>query len=87
MAAGKPLLDPVATQRVLDRLRKGQEPDGRLDGLSDQERRILDLIGETMHLAEKTVKHYVSRLLAKLGMAHSGSGPVCPNVGRAGASC
>ena len=74
---GNALLDPVATQRVLDRLRKGQEPDGRLDGLSDQERRILDLIGqgmtnrqigETMHLAEKTVKNYVSSLLAKLGM-------------------
>jgi len=77
VSAGKSLLDPVATQRVLDRLRKGQEPDGRLDGLSDQERRILHLIGEgmtnrqigeTMHLAEKTVKNYVSSLLAKLGM-------------------
>ena len=77
VAAGKSLLDPVATQRVIDRLRKGQEPDGRLDGLADQERRILDLIGqgmtnrqigETMHLAEKTVKNYVSSLLAKLGM-------------------
>ena len=77
VAAGKSLLDPVATQRVLDRLLKGQEPDSRLDGLSDQERRILDLIGdgmtnrqigETMHLAEKTVKNYVSGLLAKLGM-------------------
>jgi two-component system, NarL family, response regulator DevR len=51
--------------------------DDRLDGLSDQERRILGLIGdgltnrqigETMHLAEKTVKNYVSSLLAKLGM-------------------
>ncbi|MUH46621.1 MAG: response regulator [Actinobacteria bacterium] len=77
VAAGKSLLDPAATQRVLDRLRKGEEHDGRLDGLSDQERRILDLIGEgmtnrqigeTMHLAEKTVKNYVSSLLAKLGM-------------------
>ena len=77
VAVGKSLLDPIATQRVLDRLRKGEEHDGRLDGLSDQERRILDhigegmtnrQIGEAMHLAEKTVKNYVSSLLAKLGM-------------------
>lgn len=77
VASGKSLLDPVATQRVLDRLRKGEQHDSRLDGLSDQERRILELIGEgmtnrqigeSMHLAEKTVKNYVSSLLAKLGM-------------------
>lgn len=77
VAAGKSLLDPVATQRVLDRLRHGDPHDDRLDGLSDQERRILTLIGdgltnrqigEAMHLAEKTVKNYVSSLLAKLGM-------------------
>ena len=77
VAAGKSLLDPAATQRVLDRLRRGEHHDDRLDGLSDQERRILGLIGdgltnrqigETMHLAEKTVKNYVSSLLAKLGM-------------------
>jgi len=77
VAAGKSLLDPVATQRVLDRLRTAEQVDDRLKGLSDQERRILDLIGEgmtnrqigqTMHLAEKTIKNYVSSLLAKLGM-------------------
>jgi DNA-binding NarL/FixJ family response regulator len=77
VAAGKSLLDPGATQRVLDRLRSGDQQDQRLQGLSDQERRILTLIGdgltnrqigETMHLAEKTVKNYVSSLLAKLGM-------------------
>jgi DNA-binding NarL/FixJ family response regulator len=77
VAAGKSLLDPQATQRVLDRLRNGEKHDDRLDVLSDQERRILDLIGEgmtnrqigeQMHLAEKTVKNYVSSLLAKLGM-------------------
>ena len=77
VAGGKSLLDPVATQRVLDRLRKGEQHDSRLNGLSDQERRILELIGEgmtnrqigeSMHLAEKTVKNYVSSLLAKLGM-------------------
>ena len=77
VAAGNSLLDPVATARVLDRMRNGSKHDARLDGLSDQERRILDLIGEgmtnrqigeQMHLAEKTVKNYVSSLLAKLGM-------------------
>ncbi|MHB1066107.1 MAG: response regulator [Candidatus Nanopelagicales bacterium] len=77
VAAGKSLLDPMATQRVLERLRNGERRDSRLDALSDQEKRILDLIGEgmtnrqigeQMHLAEKTVKNYVSSLLAKLGM-------------------
>lgn len=77
VAQGKSLLDPAATQRVLERLRQGERNDDRLAGLSDQERRILELIGEgmtnrqigeTMHLAEKTVKNYVSSLLAKLGM-------------------
>ena len=77
VAAGKSLLDPIATQRVLDRLRNGDRHDSRLDALSEQERRILELIGEgltnrqigdQLHLAEKTVKNYVSNLLAKLGM-------------------
>lgn len=79
VAAGRSLLDPVATARVLERLRTGNAPKGddRLAGLTDQERRILDLIGEGMtnraigerlHLAEKTIKNYVSSLLSKLGM-------------------
>lgn len=77
VAAGKSLLDPSLTQKVLERLRRGSEEDERLAALSDQERRILELIGEgltnrqigeQMHLAEKTVKNYVSSLLAKLGM-------------------
>ncbi|MFF8831966.1 response regulator [Streptomyces sp. NPDC015131] len=79
VAAGRSLLDPVATARVLERLRDGNAPkgDGRLDLLTEQERRILDLIGEgltnraigeRLHLAEKTIKNYVSSLLAKLGM-------------------
>ena len=77
VASGKSLLDPMATQRVLERLRNGEKHDSRLDALSDQEKRILELIGEgmtnrqigeQMHLAEKTVKNYVSSLLAKLGM-------------------
>jgi DNA-binding NarL/FixJ family response regulator len=77
VASGKSLLDPSLTQRVLERLRNGDKEDPRIAGLSDQEKRILELIGEgltnrqigeQMHLAEKTVKNYVSSLLAKLGM-------------------
>lgn len=78
VAAGRSLLDPVATSRVLARLREGGEKqDEKLAQLTKQERRILDLIGEGMtnrqiggelHLAEKTVKNYVSSLLAKMGM-------------------
>ncbi|MBV1937898.1 response regulator transcription factor [Streptomyces sp. BV286] len=78
VAAGKSLLDPEATARVLERLRDGgPKGDTRLAKLTDQERKILDLIGEgltnraigeRLHLAEKTIKNYVSSLLAKLGM-------------------
>ena len=77
VAAGQSLLDPQVTNRVLERLRKGPEEDERLARLTDQERKILDLIAEGltnrqiaehMFLAEKTVKNYVSNLLAKLGM-------------------
>ncbi|MFJ9212562.1 response regulator transcription factor [Streptomyces sp. L-9-10] len=78
VAAGRSLLDPEATARVLERLRTGNSPkDDKLAGLTDQERRILNLIGEGMtnraigeelHLAEKTIKNYVSSLLSKLGM-------------------
>ena len=77
VASGQSLLDPNVTARVLERLRKGPEEDERLARLTDQERKILDLIaegltnrqiGERMFLAEKTVKNYVSNLLSKLGM-------------------
>lgn len=75
--AGESLLDPVLTDRVLERLREGPKTDPRLASLTPQERKILDLIAEgytnrqiaeNMFLAEKTVKNYVSNLLAKLGM-------------------
>jgi len=77
VAEGQSLLDPAVTARVLERLRSGPETDERLEKLTDQERKILDLIAEGLtnrqiaervHLAEKTVKNYVSNLLAKLGM-------------------
>jgi DNA-binding NarL/FixJ family response regulator len=76
VAAGQSTLDPGVTQQVLDRLRKGPEEDPALAPLTAQEKRILELIGEgmtnrqigeAMFLAEKTVKNYVSALLAKLG--------------------
>jgi len=78
VARGESLLDPVVTARVLERLRNPQTEQDPLASLTPQERRILDLIaegrtnrqiGESMFLAEKTVKNYVSNLLAKLGMA------------------
>jgi two-component system response regulator DevR len=75
--AGESLLDPSLTQRVLERLRTGPSEDQRLASLTPQERRILELITEgrtnrqiadAMILAEKTVKNYISNLLAKLGV-------------------
>jgi DNA-binding NarL/FixJ family response regulator len=77
VAAGESLLDPAVTARVLERLRAPVSEEDPLAALTPQERRILDLIaegktnrqiGEAMFLAEKTVKNYVSHLLAKLGM-------------------
>ena len=77
VAAGQALLDPSVTARVLERIRRGPERDERFERLSDQERRILELIAEGLtnrqiaariHLAEKTVKNYVSNLFTKLGM-------------------
>ncbi|MDX6299297.1 MAG: two-component system, NarL family, response regulator DevR, partial [Nocardioidaceae bacterium] len=76
VAAGQSTLDPAVTAQVLDRLRRGPEEDPALAPLTAQERRILELIGEgmtnrqiaaEMYLAEKTVKNYVSAMLAKLG--------------------
>ena len=76
VGAGESLLDPAVTRRVLERLRTKPEDD-ELAGLTDQERKILELISEGLtnrqiaeqiFLAEKTVKNYVSNILAKLGM-------------------
>ena len=77
VAEGQSLIDPALTASVMDRLR-GKQEDERIAKLSPQERRILDLIAEgktnrqigaEMYLAEKTVKNYVSNLLAKMGFA------------------
>lgn len=78
VASGASLLDPQVTERVMQRLRDGNdaEPD-ELKGLTAQERRILELvaegltnrqIGERLFLAEKTIKNYMSSILAKLGL-------------------
>jgi len=77
VAAGLSLIDISLTQRVLDRVRNGPTVAPELESLTDQERRILELIaegltnrqiGERMSLAEKTVKNYVSGILNKLGL-------------------
>ena len=77
VAAGQSLIDPALTASVMERLR-GKQEDERIARLSPQERRILDLIAEgktnrqigaEMFLAEKTVKNYVSNLLAKMGFS------------------
>lgn len=77
VAEGGTLLDQKLTERVLERIRRGPQEDERLAALTPQERKILDCIaegltnrqiGEELFLAEKTVKNYVSNLLAKLGM-------------------
>jgi DNA-binding NarL/FixJ family response regulator len=77
VAAGQSLIDPQLMARVLDRVRSGPAVHEELAGLTEQERKILGLIaegmtnrqiGERLFLAEKTVKNYVSSILAKLGL-------------------
>lgn len=77
VAAGQSTLDPAVTAQVLDRLRQGPPEEPAADHLTVKEQQVLDLIGEgltnrqvahRLGLAEKTVKNYVSALLAKLGV-------------------
>lgn len=77
VATGASMLDPQVTGAVLERLRTGPPRPPELEALTERERTILELIGEgmtnreiaeRMHLAEKTVKNYVTRLLSKLGL-------------------
>ena len=77
VAQGESILDAQAAERVRDRLRKVGSPAAEIADLSEQERRIISLIGdgfsnrqiaEQMFIAEKTVKNYVSSLLSKLGL-------------------
>ncbi len=78
VGAGESLLDPEMTEKLFERLRSGPKSDPLLARLSDQEREIVSHIAEgktnkqiadDMFLAEKTVKNYVSNLLAKMGMS------------------
>lgn len=77
VGAGRSLLDNRAAAALMSKLRGAAEKPDPLSGLTDQERTLLGLLAEgltnrqiadRMFLAEKTVKNYVSRLLAKLGM-------------------
>jgi two-component system response regulator DevR len=77
VAAGGSLLGRSLTQRVVERIRTEHQADSRFEALSTRENEVLELIaegltnrqiGETLALAEKTVKNYVSSLLSKLGL-------------------
>jgi DNA-binding NarL/FixJ family response regulator len=77
VASGQSMLDPTAASKLMARLRGAAQKQDPLTGLTEQERRILELIGEgltnrqigeRMFLAEKTVKNYVSAIFQKLGM-------------------
>jgi len=77
VAMGRSLIPPEVIAQVMDRVRNGTPEDAKVAALTDREREVLDLItdgmtnrqiGERLFLAEKTVKNYVSSLLAKLGM-------------------
>lgn len=79
VAEGRSILDPAVTRRVLNRVKDagGQQPASKLDRLSAQERRVLELvaqgktnkeIGLAMGLSDKTVKNYLSNLMEKLQM-------------------
>lgn len=76
-AAGRSLLDPAAAGRLLEAFRDLKSEHEAGERLTEQERRVLDLIaegktnreiGEALHLTEKTVKNYVSSILSKLQM-------------------
>ena len=78
VADGQNLLDPAVTARVLERLRKGPDEDALIARLTPQEHEVLLLLAEGMtnrqianrlYLAEKTIKNYVTSILAKMGMA------------------
>jgi two-component system, NarL family, response regulator DevR len=78
VGAGESLLDPEMTERLFTRLRTGGEEDPLLSKLTKQERTIVNhiadgmtnrQIADEMFLAEKTVKNYVSTVLAKMGMS------------------
>jgi two-component system response regulator DevR len=75
VAGGSSLMDPRVVAQVVERIANPPLPDPAMSSLSPQERRILDFIAEgrtnrqiseAMFLSEKTIKNYVTHLLAKL---------------------
>ena len=77
VAAGKSILDPAVTARVMNLVKTGANQPKVLDSLSPQERRVLALIAEgktnkevgtAMNLSEKTVKNYLANVFDKLGI-------------------
>ncbi|WP_243795327.1 response regulator transcription factor [Saccharopolyspora gloriosae] len=79
IGSGGSLLSPKKTEAMLSWLRREQERADPLRELTAREREVLELIGEgltnreiskRMYLAEKTIKNYVSQMLAKLAMRH-----------------
>ncbi|CAL9506631.1 response regulator transcription factor [Saccharothrix sp. NPDC042600] len=88
VAAGQSLLDARSTSALLNRIRREREQGDPVRVLTEQERTVLDHIGEgltnrqiaeRMFLAEKTVKNYVSHLLAKLGLERRTQAAVLAN--------
>ena len=77
VAQGRRLLDDEAVSALLEQLLSLSAEEAALGGLTGQERRVFELIGQglsnrqiadRLHLSERTVKNYSSRLLSKLGM-------------------
>lgn len=80
VSKGESLLDPGVTGKILERVRGGAGTNGTAQGaaqeaLTEQEERILALIAQgktnreiaaALYLSEKTVRNYVSNILAKL---------------------
>jgi DNA-binding NarL/FixJ family response regulator len=85
LASGGSVLDPAATQLVLDRVRgkRRYREDPRLAALSPQEERILErldqgkttkMLGAELHLSPGTVRNYISRIYSKLGVRSRAEG-------------
>lgn len=77
VATGESLIDASTKTKLRSRFRESSNPAGGVENLTEQERKVLEFIGEgftnrqianSMFLAEKTVKNYVSSLLSKLGL-------------------
>jgi len=76
VAAGQSMLDPAMTAQVLERVRSGPPKDKALEGLTDQEQKILELIGEgltnrqiaeRLHITERSAESHVERIRIRLG--------------------